>query len=322
MSVPFRERNPVVIGAASIAVLIVLLLMAFNANKLPLIGGGTTYHADFTEAGGLKTGDEVRIAGVRVGKVTGIELAGNTVHVDFDIQDNPGFGTLTAAQIKVKTILGSMFLALVPAGPGQLASGATIPVDRTQSPYNVVDVFSGLASRSERINIDQLRNSIDVMASLTQNTPAGFRSTLKGLSALSANVAARDAQLNQLLGNTKVVAGILAQRSGDIVGLMKDSNVLFNAVVARRQAIHNLLVATTQMSTQLTQLVNGSKADIKPALAQLEGVTNLLLKNQANIDESLRVMAPFYRVLTNALGTGPWWDTWIANMPPVPSAGG
>ena len=69
MSVPFRERNPVIIGAVSLAVIAAFILAAFKAEDLPLIGGGDTYYAAFSEAGGLKPNDEVRVAGVRVGKV-------------------------------------------------------------------------------------------------------------------------------------------------------------------------------------------------------------------------------------------------------------
>ena len=71
----------------------------------------------------------------------------------------------------------------------------------------------------------------------------------------------------------------------------------------------------------MTLLVKQSRADLKPALDQLQGVVNLLLKNQANIDNSLRLMAPFYRVFANTLGTGPWFDTYIANLAAVPALG-
>jgi phospholipid/cholesterol/gamma-HCH transport system substrate-binding protein len=80
---PFRERNPVVVGAISLVVLAVTLVAALRADDLPIIGGGDTYHAMFTEAGGLKVNDEVRIAGVRVGTVDEIELAGDEVRVTF-----------------------------------------------------------------------------------------------------------------------------------------------------------------------------------------------------------------------------------------------
>ena len=83
--------------------------------------------------------------------------------------------------------------------------------------------------------------------------------------------------------------------------------------------MHTLLVSTSRLSHELTLLVKQTRADLKPALSNLQGVVNLLLKNQSNLDESLRLMAPFYRVFANTLGTGPWFDTWIANLPPVPA---
>ena len=127
MSVPFRERNPVIVGAVSLAVIFAFILAAFRAEDLPVIGGGDTYYAAFAEAGGLTANDEVRIAGVRVGKVKELELDDGRVKVTFQIQEDAGFGPQSRAAIKVKTLLGSMYLELIPAGAGQLESGATIP---------------------------------------------------------------------------------------------------------------------------------------------------------------------------------------------------
>jgi len=318
---PFRERTPVIIGAISLAVIAMMILGAFRAQDLPIIGGGDTYHAMFTEAGGLKVDDEVRIAGVRVGKVDDIELAGDEVRVSFKVDDAAGFGSETRAAIKVKTILGSMFLALEPAGGGQLDEGGTIPAARTSSPFDVVEAFEGLASTSEQIDTDQLAESLTTLADLTRNTPEEFRSALDGLSRLSSNVAAKDEQLGTLLVNLKRVSTVLDERDQDIIALMKDSDVLFRALVARREAVHDLLVSSTTLSKELTLLIDQSREDLKPALAHLENVVAVLNKNEDNLDSSLRLMAPFYRVFANTLGTGPWFDTWISNFPPVPQVG-
>jgi phospholipid/cholesterol/gamma-HCH transport system substrate-binding protein len=318
MSTPFRERNPVPIGAISIAAILVLLIMAFKAGDLPIIGGGDTYKAAFAESGGLKVNDEVRIAGVRVGKVTGVELADGKVIATFKVDTPSKFGTETGAAIKVKTLLGAMFISLEPKGSGQLEEDSTIPVSRTKSPYNVVQAFSGLADRAEKIDTERLADSIDTLAELTKDTPAAFQSTLRGLSRLSETVASRNDQIGELLGNLDTVSGTLAKRDEDIIALMKDSDVLMRALVARREAVHQLLVSTSRLSTELTLLVQQTRADLKPALSNLQGVVNLLLKNQSNLDESLRLMAPFYRVFANTLGSGPWFDTWIQNLPPVP----
>jgi phospholipid/cholesterol/gamma-HCH transport system substrate-binding protein len=322
MSKPFSQRNPVPIGAISIAVMVILLVVAFKAGSLPLIGGGDTYHAAFAEAGGLKVNDEVRIAGVRVGKVTDIELNGNKVDVTFQVKTPSKFGTDTAAAIKVKTLLGAMFVSLAPAGSGQLKQGSTIPVSRTTSPYNVVQAFSGLATKAEEIDTKQLATSIDTLASLTKDTPAAFQSTLRGLSRLSETVASRNDQIGTLLQNLNTVSGTLADRDQDIVSLMKGSDTLLRALVARRAAVHQLLVSTSRLSTELTLLVQQTRADLKPALTNLQGVVNVLLKNQNNLDESLRLMEPFYRVFANTLGSGPWFDTYITNLAAVPAVGG
>jgi phospholipid/cholesterol/gamma-HCH transport system substrate-binding protein len=318
---PFRERNPVVVGAVSLVVLATALVAALRADDLPIIGGGETYHAMFTEAGGLEADDEVRIAGVRVGKVDAVELAGDQVRVSFKVDGDADFGGATRAAIKVKTILGSMFLALEPAGGGQLAEGATIPASRTSSPFDVVEAFEGLASTSERIDTDQLADSLTTLADLTRNTPEEFRGALDGLSRLSANIAEKDDQLETLLVNLERVSTVLDERDRDIVRLMRDSDVLFRALVARRDAVHDLLVSSTRLSKELTRLIEQSRDDLAPALEHLENVVAVLNKNEDNLDSSLRLMAPFYRVFANTLGTGPWFDTWIANFPPVPQVG-
>ena len=112
---------------------------------------------------------------------------------------------------------------------------------------------------------------------------------------------------------------VLGDRRGDLVTLMREGDKLFQALAARRESVHNLLVATSQLSVQLTGLVRDTRADLKPALDHLKSVVDVLNKNQQNLDNSLRLMAPFYRVFANTLGNGPWFDTYIQNLPPAPS---
>jgi phospholipid/cholesterol/gamma-HCH transport system substrate-binding protein len=322
MSKPFRERNPVTIGLVGFAVLILAFIAAFRAQDLPLIGGGDTYYAEFDESGGLKVNDEVRLAGVRVGKVNSIELDEGKVKVGFKMKTDAELGDDTRAAIKVKTILGSMFLSIEPKGDGEMEEGDTIPADRTSSPFDVVDAFTGLAETSADIDTDQLAASLTTLADLTRNTPEEFQAALKGVSALSEVVASRDEQINSLLTSLHRVSNVLDARDEDIIGLMSDADVLFRALLERRDAIHNLLVSTVTLSKALTALVRDSRADLKPALSHLESVLAVINKNEDNVDRSLQLMAPFYTVFANVFGNGPWWDTYIANMPPVAGPGG
>ncbi len=321
VSTSFREKNPVTIGAVGLVLVALLMVGAFRAQDLPLIGGGDSFSAQFSESAGLKEGDEVRLAGVRVGQVDRVGLDGAKVKVDFTLDTDADLGGTPHAAIKVKTLLGAMYLALEPAGTGNLEEGATIPLERTTSPFAVVDAFSGLAENSDEIDTDQLAGALGTLSDLTRNTPEEFRSALDGVSRLSATVASRDEKIGTLLKNLDKVAGVLDERDDDIVALMKDADVLFRALVARRDAVHDLLVSTDTLARELTALVKQSRADLKPALTHLENVVRVLNKNEDNLDNSLRLMAPFYRVFANTLGTGPWFDTYIQNMPPIPEVG-
>ncbi|MET0930246.1 MAG: MCE family protein [Aeromicrobium sp.] len=311
---PFRERNPVIIGVIGLALIVAMMLGAFRADRLPIIGSGDTYHAYFAEIGALKPGNEVRIAGVSVGKVQGIELDGNKVRVTFKIDKGTDFGTETGADIRVRTLLGAEFLALTPKGDGQLATGSTIPLERTIAPYDVVQAFSDLSVTTDQLDIPQLSQALDTLSEISTQTPEEFRGAIKGVSDLSRNLAARDDQINTLLVNLKKVSGVLNSRNDELVTLFKDSDTLFQAISARRDSIHRLLESTQTISTQLRGLVKDTRADLLPALEQLDTVTTMLRKNEASLDEALRIYPAFTRVFTNALGTGPWFDTYLGGL--------
>lgn len=319
---PFRERNPVVVGVVSIATLVLLLVAALRADSLPLIGSGDVIYAEFSEAGGLSANDEVRIAGVRIGKVDSIELSEGVVRVGMRIDTDVDLGDTTKAEIRVKTLLGSMFIMLVPGGEGDIDAGDTIDVDRTSSPFDIVEAFTGLAETSADIDTDQLAVSLTTLADLTRNTPEEFRSALEGVSALSTAIASRDAEINSLLQNLERVSSVLDARDEDIIALMDDADVLFRALLQRREAVHNLLVSTSTLSKELTALVRETKADLNPALEHLASVVDVINKNEDNLDNALRLMAPFYRYFASTLGGGPWFDTYLFNLPPVPSPDG
>lgn len=322
---PFRERNPVVIGAVGLTTLALLAVAAFNAESLPLIGDGETYSAAFSEAGGLKPGDEVRIAGVKVGKVDEVDLAGDHVKVTFRVKGDPKFGTRTGASIRIKTILGAKYMALSPKGSGQLKPGSEIPLNRTTPAYDVVAAFSDLTTTTEKIDTEQLAASLDTISTTFEDSPAEVRESIKGLSKISRTVASRDKELRELLDHANGVSGVLAERSGEFSTLVKDGDKLFKEIANRRAAIHSLLKSSAALGIQLSGLVEDNRKEIGPALKGLNQVVKMLERNQASLDRSVKLLAPYVRVFSNTLGNGRWFDSYIQNMvatPVVPRTGG
>jgi phospholipid/cholesterol/gamma-HCH transport system substrate-binding protein len=310
---PFRERNKTVIGAVGIALLLVLLAGAFTTDRLPIIGGGQVYKADFTEAAGLQKMDEVRVAGVKVGKVVGIELDGDHVVVSMRIK-GAELGSLTRAEIKIKTVLGRKYLALEPDGDGRLDPGTHIPVSRTRAPFDISPAFQELAQTVGGIDTAQLAKSFTVLADDFRGSAADVKASLQGLSRLSQTIASRDAQLRELLDRAQGVTSVLAERDDDLVVFLEQADLVLKEVTARREAIHRLLVTTTELSEQLTGLVRENRANLAPALESLRGVSAVLRKNEANLDKSLPRMAAFVRLFANNLGNGRWFDTYVYNL--------
>lgn len=310
--IPFRERNPIPIAVVGILVLVGLLLAAFNTDKLPFLGGGTTVQADFADASGLKSNDDVRVAGVKVGSVSSVSLAGDVVRVSMNVDSGTDLGRLTSADIKIKTLLGQKYVALTPAGGGSLDK--PIPLSRTTTPLDVTEAFIGLSDRVGAIDTKQLAKSFDVLSATFKDSPDNVKSALRGLSRLSTTVASRDQQLAALLAKARGVTGVLAARDAEVAKLIQDGDLILRTVEAQRATIHQLLVNTTALSEQLTALVGENRSALEPALQNLQATLAILKRNQDNLSQTVKLLAPFVRGFDNALGNGRWFDTWVANL--------
>src|ERR1700712_1208519 len=128
----FREVPVLKSAIVGVGIIVGLLALAFAYPMLPVVQGHT-YKAVFSDAGGLKPKDEVRVAGVKVGDVTDMELVGNTVEVTFTAKKINMADNSTAA-IKTGTLLGKRFLGVEP-GSGPEMKDDLLPVARTPKPY-------------------------------------------------------------------------------------------------------------------------------------------------------------------------------------------
>jgi phospholipid/cholesterol/gamma-HCH transport system substrate-binding protein len=312
---PLRERNPIIVAIVGLVILAALALITFDSANLPIIGGGTGYTAYFAEDAGLQAGNEVRVAGVIVGQVTGISLAGNKVAVSFKVK-NAWVGNQTTAAIEIKTLLGDKFLSLDPQGTQPQNPGTPIPLSRTTSPYDVTQAFQGFGQEVSQIDTIKLAKSLETLSAAFSTTPPYVRSALRGLASVSHAVASRDAQVTRLLGSAKNVTGTLAAESATFAKLLGDGNLFLAELQQRQAAIHSLLIGTQALATQVSGLVNDNQAQLTPTLQALDQVTSLLLQNQANLTKALALAGPYYRLLGNALGNGRWFDVYLCGVLP------
>lgn len=307
------DRQLARIGVISVVVALIAMAAALNLQKLPGLRG-TGYEAEFSDASGLHKGNMVQVAGIPVGRVSGIDLAGDHVVVHFTLDPGTEVGSDTEASIEVLNLLGEKFLNLKPSGSEQLEAGATIPLARTDSSYDIVKVFTELSDTTERIDIPQLQQALTTVAGTMRRSSDEAKLTFDGLSRLSVAIASRDSEIQSLLQRANSVSRLLAARKGDVVQLVKQGDQILQELRNRREAVHALLVGTAQLSKQLGGLVDDNQAQLAPMLKELKGVTKLLLDREEQMRAVVHNLGPYVTILSNIIGTGPWFDAYAANF--------
>ncbi|MET7358779.1 MCE family protein [Streptomyces sp. NPDC005562] len=312
---PVKERNPITVALVGLLLLALLTVLAYNADQLSLTGGGTAYSADFTEAAGLDEGDEVRVAGVKVGEVTGVALDGDRVKVSFEVE-KVWIGDRTTAAIAIKTLLGDKYLALDPLGTGKQDAGERIPQNRTTSPYDVTQAFQDLGSTVDAIDTQQLAKSFETISETFENSPRHVRKAATGLSDLSRSVSKRDRELSELLKGSARFTKTLKEKKSSFETLIEDSGPLLGELQDRRTAITALLKGSRALGTELSGLVDDNEKQLGPTLKALGRVTTVLKANNTQLDRTLALVGPYYRLVGNTLGNGHWFDSYLCGVVP------
>ncbi|HJC60389.1 MAG TPA: MCE family protein [Candidatus Dietzia intestinigallinarum] len=304
-----------VIGAVGVVVILAVTATSFMLDALPVVGAGPKYKAYFSEAAGLTSGNEVRIAGVKVGVVTDVDLEDDKVGVGFRAKDT-WIGNDTRASIQIKSVLGQKYLSLEPAGTTELETSDPIPLERTVAPYDVVTAFSSAAETIESIDEATLEESLVTLSETMEATPEEFRHAIDGVSRLSQTISSRDEELRELLVATRQTSQIVADRNDDFRRLIIGAGQLLEELNARRDALNVVLLSTRALSQELRTFVADNEEQFGPTLDSLDSALTILVDHEEDLRKALHNLGPFYTVYSNIVGTGRWFDSYITNLVP------
>jgi phospholipid/cholesterol/gamma-HCH transport system substrate-binding protein len=310
----FSERNPYVVGAIGIGVVVAAILLAVNYDKVPFLTGDKEYAAYFAEAGGLETNGVVEVSGARIGKVASVTLDGPKVLVKFRIPGDIRLGERTEAAVKVKNFLGTKVIELTPRGEGRLSG--PIPLERTTPAYQLPDVLGDLSATVTKLNTDQLSTALSVVAGEFRGTPPQVKAAAEGVARFSQTLAERDKELRNLLGNANKVTKVLAERSDEIVKLVGDTDSLLVALKAQSRFVDKLLVDNTTIAYALEKIIDDNHATLRPTLEKLNGVVALLNNRKGRIQEAIKGLDSFALALGEAVSSGPFFKAYLVNLVP------
>lgn len=310
----FSERNPLIIGAVCIAIMVGLVVAALQYDKLPFFPKGKNYEAYFAEAGGLRQGAAVLVSGLRVGQVNSLELDGPRVLIKFNIDRTVRIGDRSEAAVQTKSLLGAKVLEVTSRGDGQLSG--PIPLERTTPPYQLPDALGDLSNIVTDLDTNQLSNSLATLAQTFAGTPPDLKQAVEGAARFADTLNKRDAQLRNLLANANKATTVLAQRSDQVVSLVRDTNALLLALRSQSDALDQISYNISYLSQQLKGFIAENKAQLRPALDKLNGVLTIIDNRKERVQTAIKSLNAYALSLGESVSSGPFFKALLVNLAP------
>ena len=282
----FTERNPRIIGAILIAI-----ILAFTTGSLLLtagvVKGQYSVKARFVDTAGLAGGDKVRVAGVAAGSVGSIRQAGSKVEVTLKINNGIQLSRDTKAQVIVETLLGSKYVRLVTGRDwsSMLRKGSVIT--DTSSPTEVLDLQNIGTPLLQKIDAKALNDLMASLSSVTTDKRDEVVSIIEGLNKVTAQVNDRQAQTRGLIDAANKVAGTLANRDNQLVALVDNLNVVVRSLADQRVQLADLLQQTAAAAKATADLVGANRAKLDSILDELHQDLVIVGRHQVDLAQSI-----------------------------------
>jgi phospholipid/cholesterol/gamma-HCH transport system substrate-binding protein len=262
----FLERNPIVIGLLGMMVLVVGSTLAV------LLSGGvfsSTYSvtARFTDAAGIRPGDDVTVAGLDAGRVGAVEIADGTVAIELKINSDVAMPADSSAEIVVETLLGKKSVGLVAGrAADSLEDGDVIPVDRTVTPIEVTDLNDASVALLERSDAQALEDLMSEVTTITKGKERQLGTLIDGLADLSVALESKRDELSRLLASMSTLATTFGENDQTLVSLIDRYDVVLGNLAERRDDLAVLLDETDTASHEVADLVTRNRSALDSTL--------------------------------------------------------
>ncbi|APD84437.1 mammalian cell entry protein [Mycobacterium intracellulare subsp. chimaera] len=304
--------NRVRIGLMGIVVTVLVIGVGQSFTSVPMLFAKPSYYGQFTDSGGINTGDKVRIAGLDVGKVEGIKIDGDHIRLKFSIGTNT-IGTESRLAIKTDTILGKKILDVEARGNQPLRPGASLPLGQSTTPYQIYDAFFDVTKAAQGWDIDTVKQSLHVLSQTIDQTYPHLSPALEGVAKFSDTIGKRDEEVKHLLAQANQVAGVLGDRSDQIDRALVNAKTLLAAFNERGQAINALLANIAAFSEQVKGLLDDNP-NINHVLEQLRTLSDILVQRKDDLANGLTEVGKFLPSLNEAIASGPFFKVVLHNL--------
>ncbi|MFI1234372.1 MlaD family protein [Nocardia salmonicida] len=279
----------------------VLLLVAIGAVYVTGTTAERTYSAEMAQAGSVRTGDDVRLAGIPVGKVTALTLLPDRVRMEFTVTEDAFLGDQTTLDIRMLTFVGGYYLAVLPAGTKPLGA-AVIPMERVIVPYNLTKAFQDAVEPVRRIDGSVFRQDLAALSTAIDKSPDAVRSTVRAAGDVVAILDEQNADISRVLSIADEYLTALDANADVLADLIITLGTLEQIIQTNKVQVAESLYDLAVILQDLTPLGRAWDASIKeraqpladaiPALEQLGGRLGALLDAVRAFEQRLLPLMP------------------------------
>jgi phospholipid/cholesterol/gamma-HCH transport system substrate-binding protein len=280
-------------------------------------GSTREYKAEFTDATGVVPGDDIRIAGVKVGTVKKVEISERTrALVTFTVQESTSLSKATRADIRYRNLVGQRYISLSNqiGDTATLPAGATIPVSQTSPALDLTVLFNGFKPLFEALTPSDVNELSYEIVQVFQ----GEGGTLEGLLAHTASVtstlADRDQIIGALIDNLNEVLDHLGSRDKQLNQLITTFRTFVGGLKNDRQAILGSLDQISTLSVETADLVQGIRQPFVDDIKNLRAVAENIDRNKSELDRALQVLPIKLEKVGRTAIYGSWFNFYLCQF--------
>nr|WP_217361430.1 MlaD family protein [Aeromicrobium stalagmiti] len=270
-------------------VLVTVLSTVALAATIRNDSGGSTreYHAMFTDATSLNKGDDVRMAGVKVGTVSDIEVSDESrARVTFTAARSAPLTQGTVAELRFRNLIGQRYIALEPpASPGpELAPGHTFDLDHTKPALDLTMLFNGFQPLLRLLSPDDVNNLSAQIVAVFQGEDATVDGLLSSTASLTSTLATKDEVIGQLITSLSSVLDTVNDRSDQLDTTIVTLQQLVSGLAQDRKTIGSTLDGLGDLTSSVADLLDDGREPLRGSITALEDLSANLSKAEPQLD--------------------------------------
>lgn len=280
-------------------------------------GSTNSYSAVFTDASSLRSGDSVRVAGIRAGTVRRVSLQpDNTVLVSFDADHQVRPTTATKVAVRYLDLVGNRYLELLDSpGPTTIQPpGSRIPVDRTEPALDLDLLLGGLKPVVQGLNPQNVNALTNSLIHILQGQSGDVESLMSKTSTFSKELADNGQTVQQLIDNLNVVVATVAKDGDKFSGAVQRLEHLVTDLSQERDPIAEAITALDKGTASLAGLLTQARTPLAGSIDQLNRLAPLLDEDKQRLDLSLQKAPENYRKIVRLGAYGSFINQYLCGI--------